>query len=160
MDNKRGIGKNNQIPWHLSSDLKRFKSLTMGHHIIMGRRTYESIGRQLPGRKMLILSNRPDYEAEGALVFHSIQDTIKYVQDCGESEVFIIGGGEIYEQTIKFADRIYLTMINTSIDTDVYFPEYDEEEWKILQCSAVDQKNGDEYAYIYQILERKNELGQ
>jgi dihydrofolate reductase len=154
MELDRGIGKNNQVPWHVSSDLKRFKKLTMGHHIIMGRKTYESISRQLPGRKMLILSNNPEYEVDGALVFNSLEDAIGFAEDNGESEVFVIGGGEIFEQSMLFADRMYLTIIDASIDSDVYFPPYHDDEWNVVHCESVDLRNGDQYSYKYKILER------
>jgi len=155
MDINNGIGKNNVIPWHLSSDLKRFKKLTMGHHIIMGRKTYESIARQLPGRKMLILSTRPAYEVIDGLVFNSILDAVEYSEKQGESELFIIGGGEVFKQSIKLADRIYLTIVEASVDADTFFPDYDEEEWQLIAYEDFNSTNGDQYPYKYKILERK-----
>lgn len=157
MDVNHGIGKNNQLPWQLSSDLKRFKELTMGHHIIMGRKTYESIARKLPGRKMLILSMNPDYEVEGAHVFHSIDEAIRYSEKQGESEVFIIGGGNIFMQTIDYADRLYLTLLNVSVEADVFFPCYDKDEWEVITSEEIDRRrNGDQYSYRYILLERKH----
>jgi dihydrofolate reductase len=155
MDRNRGIGKNNQTPWHISSDLNRFKSLTLGHHIIMGRKTYESIGRQLPGRSMIILSGRPDYVVDGAVVLHSLEDALRYAEAQGESEAFVIGGGDIFEQSMKYADRIYLTSVEASVDADVFFPHFKGEDWETKQDTLIDQRNGDQYAYRYMILERK-----
>jgi dihydrofolate reductase len=158
MGKNHSIGKNNQLPWHISSDLKRFKQLTMGHHIIMGRKTYESIARKLPGRKMIVLSNRPEYKVEGTVVVNSIEAATQYAEDHGESEVFIIGGGEIFDQSLKYADRLYLSIIDASVDADVYFPFYQDEEWKVLHEEVVDLRNGDQYPYTFQILERRNKI--
>lgn len=153
-----GIGKDKQLPWHISSDLRRFKKLTMGHYIIMGRKTFESIPRQLPGRKMLILSKRADYKSESGIVLNSIDDAVRYAEEQGESEVFIIGGGEIFEQSIIFADRMYLSIIHSYIDADVFFPQYSAEDWNILHQEIIDLRNGDQYSYTYEILERKRSL--
>jgi dihydrofolate reductase len=158
MGKNHSIGKNNQLPWYISSDLRRFKQLTMGHHIIMGRKTYESIARQLPGRKMIVLSYRPEYKVEGAVVVNSIEAATQYAEDHGESEVFIIGGGEIFDQSLKYADRLYLSIIDASVDADVYFPLYQDEEWNVMHEEVVDLRNGDQYPYTFQILERRNKI--
>jgi dihydrofolate reductase len=158
MGKNHSIGKNNQLPWHISSDLRRFKQLTMGHHIIMGRKTYESIARQLPGRKMIVLSRRPEYKVKGAVIVNSIEAATQYAEDHGESEVFIIGGGEIFDQSLKYADRLYLSIIDASVDADVYFPFYQDEEWYVSHEEVVDLRNGDQYPYTFQILERRNKI--
>ncbi len=109
MDQKNGIGFQGRLPWHLPDELKNFKSLTMGHHLIMGRKTFESIDKPLSGRITIIITRNPNYYAKGCLVAHSISKAFKIAEDFGESEVFICGGNEIYREALKFTDRIYLT---------------------------------------------------
>src|SRR5215210_1604436 len=109
MDRRCGIGFNNQLPWRLSADLKKFRELTMGHHIIVGRRTFESIGKPLPGRQMIVVTRDPKFQADGCFVCHSPEEAIRLASARGESEVFVCGGAEIYAQSIARADRIYLT---------------------------------------------------
>ena len=121
------IGKDNTLPWRLSADLKRFRALTMGHHIVMGRKTFESIGKLLPGRKTVVVSRNPKYRFEGAVVAASIDAAI---QACGDDpEIFIIGGAEIYRQALDRADRIYLTEVEADIDGDAHFPPFNRSEW-------------------------------
>src|SRR4030066_2251502 len=113
MDEKGGIGKQNQLPWHLPSDLKRFKSLTMGHHIVMGRKTYETIGKPLPGRTMVIITRRKAYHPTGCIVVNSILEATRFAETNHEDELFIIGGGEIFKKAIGLAKKIYLTTVPT-----------------------------------------------
>jgi len=121
MSENRVIGRENTIPWSIPSDLKRFSEITMGHPVIFGRKTFESIGRPLPGRKNIILSGQRDYRVEGATVAHSIADALNL---CGsEEEVFICGGGPLYEDAISRADRIYLTVVHGIYEGDAFFPE-------------------------------------
>ena len=123
----RVIGRDNRLPWHLPQDLKRFRALTMGHHVIMGRKTWESIGRILPGRSMVVVSRDRAYGAAGCLVASSLEQAIRL---CGaDPEVFIIGGAEIYRQALPMADRMYLTRIEQDVAGDTYFPDFDAEEW-------------------------------
>jgi dihydrofolate reductase len=121
------IGKSNQLPWRLPEDLKRFRTLTMGHHIIMGRRTWESIGRPLPGRTSVVVTRRGDYAAPGALVVHSLADALAACT--GDDEVFVIGGAEIYGEALPLADHIYLTRIDADYAGDAFFPALSGEEW-------------------------------
>lgn len=121
MSENRVIGRDNQLPWHISEDLKRFKRITTGHTIIMGRKTYESIGKLLPNRTNIILSRDKEYEVEDAIVAHTFDEAIR--RSKGE-EVFVIGGQQIYEESIGRADRIYLTMVHDEIDGDAYFPVF------------------------------------
>src|SRR5262245_8173289 len=114
MDRNRGIGIDNKLPWRLPADHKRFRELTMGHQIIVGRKTYESIGRPLPGRRMIIVTHNRNYRTEGCDVAHSIEQAIELARERDDSEVFICGGGEIYSQTIELADRIYLTLVEAN----------------------------------------------
>ncbi len=122
MANNRVIGKDNQMPWHLPADLAHFKAVTMGKPIIMGRKTYESIGRPLPGRKNIILSSNPDYRVEGCQSVSSFEEALALVENV--EEVMVIGGGYLYSQTISQADRLYLTFIDLDIDGDTQFPEF------------------------------------
>jgi dihydrofolate reductase len=154
MDENRGIGIENRLPWRLSTDLKRFKSLTMGHCLVMGRKTYESIGRSLPGRTMILISRNPAYLANGCLIAHSVDEALNMAKTSGESEVFIIGGGEVFSQTIDIADRIYLTYVHSQVVADTYFPEISASQW--MQLESVDYPAGenDQYPHTYRILER------
>lgn len=131
MAKNRVIGANNQLPWHLSADLKRFKALTMGHHIIMGRKTWESFGRLLPGRRHVIVSRQPGYSVAGAQVVHSLDAAIAACT--GDDEIFVIGGGEIYRQALPVTDRIYLTEIIREFDGDTRFPELDKALWRLTE---------------------------
>lgn len=155
MDEKRGIGYKNRLPWYLSSDLKRFKKLTMNHHVIMGRKTFESIGKVLPGRTMIIISRNKSFEAEGCLVAHSLEGAIALAQKEGEDEAFVIGGATIYRMALPRADRLYLTQVHAATKADVFFPEWDEGEWVEAQRIElpVDEKN--QYPTTFRILNRK-----
>jgi dihydrofolate reductase len=131
------IGKGNQLPWHISADLQHFKKITSGHPVIMGRKTYESMGRLLPNRTNIIITRDLDYSVEGAVIVHSLEQaieeggkvlSIKYQVSSIENknEVFIIGGGQIFEQAISIADKLYLTLVHTKIEGDAFFPDYTE----------------------------------
>lgn len=136
MDDKGGIGKDGKLPWHIPEDLKRFKELTMGHPIIMGRKTHESIGRVLPGRSNIIITRDPDYRVEGATVCHSPEAAL---QLCDENdEVFIIGGAEVYEQFLHITDKIYVTQIHKRYPADTYFPWTTFRNCKSLERTTVE----------------------
>lgn len=122
------IGRNNDLPWHLPEDLKRFRALTMGHHIIMGRKTYESLGRLLPGRTTVIVSRNPDYHVDGAIVVSSLADAIAACAN--DPEVFLIGGAQLYREALPLADRLYLTELTDPFEGDVRFPQYDRASWQ------------------------------
>lgn len=143
LDRHRGIGKDNQLPWRLSADLKRFRELTMGHHLIVGRKTYESIGKPLPGRTMIIVTRQPDFQAEGSLVVGSVAAALALAASRGESEVFVIGGAEIYAQTLAQADRLYLTFVEAEVAADTFFPVFAETDWREVERSThtADEKN-------------------
>lgn len=150
MDEEGGIGLNGGLPWYLPADLKYFKTVTMGHHLIMGRWTYESIGRPLPGRTMIILTHNKEYEAEGCLIAHSLNMALEIARTGGEDEVFIIGGGDVFSQAIAFADKIYLTRIHTTLSADVYFPIIHQSEWQETanEKRAPDGRNPYPYSFI------------
>lgn len=155
MDEDHGIGVNNRIPWHLPEDLKRFKTLTMEHHIIMGRKTYESISSPLLGRTKVVITNQQDYKPDDCLVVHSVDAAIDLVEKGGETEVFIIGGGEIFKQSLELADRIYLSIVHTTFQAEVYFPQLDKSQWTEIESShhPVDQTH--QFPFTYKTLIRK-----
>ena len=131
MASNRVIGANNQLPWRLPADLARFKRLTMGHSLVMGRKTYESIGRPLPGRTMIVVTRQRGYAPEGVKVAHSVDEALALAQ--GDDEVFIIGGAELFAQTMDRLDRLYLTLIEREFPGDVSFPELDLSTWKLIE---------------------------
>ena len=135
------IGRNGQLPWQLSADLKRFKRLTMGHHLVMGRKTFESIGRLLPGRTTVVVTRQPMFVAPGALVAHDLPQALQLA--AGDNEVFIVGGSELYRQALPHVNRIYLTQVQARVDGDVRFPEIDESAWQVVSRShhPVDEQN-------------------
>jgi dihydrofolate reductase len=156
MDETRGIGKHNRIPWHLPSDLKRFKKLTMGHHLVMGRITYETIGKPLTGRKMVVISHQKDYAAPGCQVVQSISQALRVAEDNHENEVFIIGGGEIFTQSVEIADKIYLTTVHAEVDADVKIPIIDYTQWEMIYREMMLQNDQDEYPSDFKIYVRKH----
>ena len=125
------IGNGSKIPWHIPADFKHFKEITMGHHILMGKKTYESIGRILPGRTNIILSSDENFKVEGAFVFDSIDKALKFAENNGETELMIIGGGSIYGTFYPMADKIYLTKVLRDFGGDIKFPEIEMEKWKV-----------------------------
>ncbi|WP_221564807.1 dihydrofolate reductase [Alkalihalobacillus sp. TS-13] len=151
MGKNRVMGKDNDLPWHLPEDLKWFKRVSSGHTIIMGRKTYESIGKPLPNRKNVIVTNDKNYEAEGCVVTHSLDEALR--QD-GE-ELIIIGGAEIFKQVLEKTSRIYLTYIDEEFEGDTYFPDLDESKWemKSKEKGIKDEKNP--YDYYFIIYDRK-----
>ncbi|PTL83838.1 dihydrofolate reductase [Vitiosangium sp. GDMCC 1.1324] len=129
MASNRCIGRDNTLPWRLPADLKRFKQLTMGHTLIMGRKTYESIGRPLPGRTMLVLTRQRDYAPEGVQVAHSLERALELARG---DEVFIAGGADLYQQALGRVQRLYLTRIEREYEGDTFFPELDLSGWKLV----------------------------
>ncbi|WP_207427254.1 dihydrofolate reductase [Pedobacter sp. SYSU D00535] len=148
VDEQWGIGKNNQLLVHFPADLKRFKSITTGHTIIMGRKTFDSMGRALPNRRNVVVSRQKDLKLEGAEVFDSLDEALKACQ--GEAEVFIIGGAEIFRQAIEITDRVYLTRIHETFDADTFFPKLATTEWVETEVEEhePDEKNPFHYSYI------------
>jgi dihydrofolate reductase len=156
VDEKGGIGKDNKLPWHLRSDLKRFKSLTMGHHLVMGRKTYETIGKPLPGRTMVVVTNNTAYHPNGCIIVNTIEEAIRVVERNHETEVFIIGGGEVFKQSIDFANKIYLTNVHADVDADIFFPKIDSSVWKLVWSKVTTSDEKDEYESDFKILIRNN----
>jgi dihydrofolate reductase len=155
MDRRRGIGAGNRLPWRLPADLKRFRDLTMGHHLIVGRKTWESIGRALPGRTMIVVTRNPDYRAEGCFIVHSLEEALNAARAKGESQAFIGGGAEIYREAMKLADRIYLTLVDAEVEADAFFPEMNSGEWSITQTAARAPDDKNPHPLTFQTLERK-----
>lgn len=149
------IGKKNSLPWYLPADLKHFKEITMGHHIIMGQKTHESIGRALPGRTNIVLSFDKEYKAEGCTVVNSLDEAISIAENNGEKEVFVIGGASVYEQSVDIADKIYITRIHNKFDGDVYFPELDLNKWKEISREEHQPDDKNPYEYEFLVLEKK-----
>src|SRR5256885_697508 len=120
----RGLGKDNQLLFHVPGELPRFKSITMGHPIIMGRKTFESIGKPLPGRLNIVVTRDASFSFEGVTVCNSLEDALTFAKTKDQEELFIIGGGQVYEQGMPFADRLHLTVVDKDADADTFFPEY------------------------------------
>ncbi|QSQ23586.1 dihydrofolate reductase [Pyxidicoccus parkwayensis] len=133
MASNRVIGAGNQLPWKLSADLARFKKLTMGHTLVMGRKTYESIGRPLPGRTFVVVTRQQDYAPAGVMVAHSVDEALLLARARGDDEVFIAGGADLYAQTMDRWNRLYLTRIAREFPGDTYFPEVDLSGWRLLE---------------------------
>lgn len=147
----RELGKNNKLLWHIPEDMKRFRELTNGHPIIMGRTTYESIGRPLPNRTNIIVTRDPDYKAEGCIVVHSLEEAITEAKKHEEEEIFVIGGGQIYSQAITMADKLYLTKVNGIFDADTFFPDYSD----FTRVVSSEKKQDNTYTYEFLELERR-----
>lgn len=154
-DLNRVIGLNNDLPWHIPEDLAYFKKMTLGKAIIMGRKTYESIGRPLPGRLNIVLTKNESYTTEGVLVFNDLNKAIEKAQEYNE-EVMVIGGSEIFKMVLDVADRLYITVIEKHFDGDTFFPTYDS-EWEISSTSEKElSKNGIPYTFF--VYERKQKI--
>jgi dihydrofolate reductase len=141
------IGFDNHLLCHISEDLKRFKSLTLGHHIIMGRKTYESVGKPLPGRINIVITRQENFRAEGCLVVKSLEDALELAKQ--DSEVFIVGGGEIYRQALSITDKIYLTRIHAGLAGDTFFPELNLLEWATESVQKGKPANDNELGYSF-----------
>ncbi len=153
MDRNRVIGKDDTLPWHISSDLQNFKKITMGKPIIMGRKTHESIGRPLPGRENIILTRDKDYQAEGCTVLNSLEDIFEHCK--AVDEIMITGGADIYQLTLDKASKIYLSEVHTEVNGDTFFPELNKNHWMEIsrEDHKADEKN--DYDYSFVVLKRK-----
>ena len=148
MDRNRVIGRNNQMPWHLPADFKYFKSITMGKPIIMGRKTYDSMGHPLPGRRNIILSHNINLQIPHCEVLHSLEEALKLLEN--ENEVFIIGGENLFMQALPITQRLYFTLIHNNFVGDTYFPDWQENNWQEITCARheADQYNAWDYDFI------------
>ena len=147
------LGKNNDLVWHLPDDFKRFKKMTSGHHIIMGRKTFESFPQPLPNRTHVVITRRDNYKKEGVIVVHSLERALEFTKD--DPQTFIIGGGEIYKMAIDVADKIELTRVHGTFVADTFFPDIDENQWKLVAEEYHDKDAKHEFAFTYLTYERK-----
>lgn len=148
------LGKDNELLWHLPDDFKHFKSLTSHHYIIMGRKTFESFKAPLPNRKHVVITRQSDYVVpEGCVVVHSLEQALKLTS--GQEEVFVLGGGEIYELALPYADKIELTRVHHSFEADAFFPKLKEEEWKLLSELKHDIDEKHAYSFTFQTFVRR-----
>ncbi len=149
------IGKGNEIPWHLPNDLKFFKNKSWAMPVIMGRNTYESLEKPLPGRINVVITKKEDWQRNDVTVAHSIDEAIKKACESDCNELFIIGGGEIFKQSLDIVNRIYLTRVHTTIDGDVFYPLLDETKWKLISEDPYPADEKHQFAYTFQLWERK-----
>jgi dihydrofolate reductase len=155
------IGRQGTLPWHLSGDLRRFKKLTMGHTMIMGRRTWESIGRALPGRRTIVVTRQPAYriDVDGVEIAASLDGALQIAKATRESEAFIVGGAELYREALPFAHRLYLTEVAADVEGDTYFPvnfdTFDWDSWIHLDTEAHEADSQNDHAFVFVTLERR-----
>ena len=152
MSENHMIGRDGDLPWHLGRDLKRFKSLTMGHSIVMGRKTYESIGRPLPGRTNVLITSDRQYKTEGVVVAHSLDHALELVS--ADDEAFIVGGATVYRQSLPFIHRLYVTLVHANIEGDVGFPQLDWKKWILQEEVTFDADEKNDYRHSFRTYER------
>ncbi len=148
----RVIGRGGALPWHLPADLRRFKRLTMGHHIIMGRKTFESLTRELPGRTMIILTRQRAETSCASRRVHSLDEALTASK--GDDEVFVVGGAAVYREALPRADRIYQTLVHANVPGDTWFPEFAELEWQVVEQEHQDADARNEYPMTFRVLDR------
>ncbi len=149
------IGINNKLPWHLKDDLQNFKKITMGHHMLMGRKTFESIGKALPGRMSLVISSEPRPITDQIVWFPSIFRAIKFAERAGETELFIIGGEKIFKSALSLADRIYLSEVKGDVKGDTYFPQLSLKNWKLVSEQSFPKNADNDHAFDFRVLDRR-----
>lgn len=149
------IGRDNDLPWHLPADLKRFKRTTLGHHLLMGRKTWESIGRALPGRTTVVISRGRPELPEGVLVAASLDEALDMARADGDDEAFVTGGADIFRVALPRADRFYLTRVRADVEGDRYFPEFDDSEWRVVSIERRDPDEKNPHRLEFQLLERR-----
>lgn len=154
MSQNRAIGRDNKMPWHLPADLKRFRAITMNSPILMGRKTFESIGRPLDGRANLVLSHNQNYQPQGCQVFQSLESALETAKTLG-NELFIIGGATLYEMTLPLAQRLYLTQIQAKFEGDTFFPKFDLNDWNETTCEQINNDEKADFSYRFLTLEKK-----
>jgi dihydrofolate reductase len=154
MDENGVIGHENKLPWKIPADLKFFKETTMGHPIVMGRKTFESIGKPLPGRENIVLTRDLSYEADGCVVYHEMEEVLHHAEET-EVEVMVTGGAEIFKKFIPYADKLYVTRIHESFEGDTYFPELNWDEYELVSKKQGVQNEQNPYHYVFEIYEKK-----
>lgn len=153
MAENRVIGRDNALPWRLPADMKHFKELTIGHTVIMGRKTYDSMGQPLVDRRNIVISRDPSLEYDGAEVVSSLDDALGLA--AGDEEVFVAGGADIYRLALPRADRIYLTLIHTEVDGDTYFPQFEADEWRLVEDVRHGSDARNEYPFSFRLYHRR-----
>lgn len=151
------IGKDNQLLWRLPEDLKRFKKLTLGHPIIMGRKTFDSIGKPLPGRKSIVITRNPDFQFDDVIVVHSVNEALSEAKKLNSEEAFIIGGGEVYKLALPLADKLYITEVETEIDGDTYFKIDQPENWVVTERTVHQADDRHDFGYNFVNYEKKQD---
>ncbi len=154
MSQNRVIGSENQIPWYLQEDFRFFKRTTLNHHIIMGRKTFQSIGKPLPKRTNIVVTRNPFFIASGVITANSLENALSIAAENGETEAFIIGGGTIYEQSLPFLDNIYLTEVETEISGDTFFPKLDFDEWQSSEIMSHPKDNKNDFNFTIKEFKR------
>lgn len=149
------LGKDNDLVWHLPDDFKRFKKLTTDHYIIMGRKTFESFPKLLPNRTHIVITRKEDYQPKDVIVVHSLEEALKAAKL--DPQPFIIGGGEIYKMGMQYADRIELTRVHETFEADTYFPEINEDEWKLVKQQPHSKDEKHKHAFTYLTYDRKDQ---
>jgi len=147
------LGKDNDLVWHLPDDFKRFKQLTTGHHIVMGRKTFESFPKPLPNRIHIVITRDKNYKKEGAVVVHSLKEALKIAKK--DKQPYIIGGGEIYKQALPLTEKLELTRVHATVEADTFFPEIDEKEWELIHQEFHPKDDKHEFAFTYLTYIRK-----
>jgi dihydrofolate reductase len=153
--NNLEIGKDNQMLWHLPNELKYFKNTTWGMPIVMGRKTFESLGKTLPGRENIVITGQRDWNAAGIVAVHSIDEAIQAAKKTDATELFVIGGGKIYEQTLPLAQTLYITRVQGSFEATVFFPEWNEDAFELIKEKHFETDEKHAYPYTFQVWERK-----
>lgn len=157
MDKNHVIGYQNDLPWSLPLDLQYFKEVTMGHTMVMGRKTFDAIGRVLPGRKSVVLTRQKNIDLpEEVDIIHDVKDIIKMHEESPDEELFIIGGGELFKLLLPEADRLYITLIDYEFKGDTYFPKFDESEWEVVKKEKGIKNEENPYDYYFMLYERKS----
>lgn len=160
MSRNRVIGRDNALPWHLPEDLRFFKRVTMGKPVVMGRTTYDSIGKPLVDRENIVITRNPDFDADGVHIVNSIEEalalSVQLAAPEQDPEIMVIGGGQIFEQTLPIAHRIYLTQINADIDGDVYFPQFSRDQWHEVARENMPATEKNPFTWSFLILERES----
>ncbi len=159
MSENRVIGKDNQLPWRISADLRYFKQMTMGRPLVMGRKTFESIGRPLPGRKNIVVTKQNNWRSEGVDVFNSIESALDFAKSVAKStdqtEVMVIGGANLYEQVLPLSSKLYITRVHANIEGDAFFPEFESSNWRLVSQEISEPSEKDQYACSFLVYDKK-----
>jgi dihydrofolate reductase len=156
MSENRVIGREGGLPWHLPADLKRFKRLTEGHHVVMGRRTWETLDGPLPVRTNVVVTRQREFRADGAIVMHSLEGALQEAGNAGDEEVFIAGGADIYAAALPLVDRLYLTIVHAEVEGDTFFPECDLAAWRLVEEERHEIDDRHAHAFSFRTYERRS----